>query len=163
MKRYPLASNAVLELLPRPGGRRADAGLRSTAVQAHLRLQSGRKLINCRNCTRSAPTFTHAGTPSAQSVFSLVPCQNLDSDLLRAGESESRLQSTAHPQQLRLETLAIDDSAVMSAGQPPDAPPKTYNDALTSDGWLDQISWAGADDPQPPRFGQARDEMPECS
>ncbi len=76
--------------------------------------------------------------------------------MLRAGESESRLQSTAHPQQLRLETLAIDDSADITAGQPQDALPKTYNDELAGDGWLAQISWAGADDPQPPRFGQAR-------
>ena len=76
--------------------------------------------------------------------------------MLPVGESESRLQSTAHPQQLRLEMLAVDDSAGIAAGRPQDAPPKTYNDDLTGDGWLDQISWAGADDPQPPRFGQAR-------
>ena len=74
----------------------------------------------------------------------------------RAGESESRLQSTAHPQQLRLETVAIDDSADIMAGQSPDALPKTYNEGLSGDGWLNQIAWAGADDPQPPRFGQAR-------
>ncbi len=64
------------------------------------------------------------------------------------------MATTAHPQQLRLESLAIDDT--MDAGAAPRQPPKTPNEWLVGDGWLQQIAWAGADEPQPPRFGQVR-------